>query len=212
MKHSSRWFTFVLVFALASCVSLTINVYFPTKEIEKAADQIEERVRTGQGTEGLDPSSFNTLDNVPRARFALSLGGLEASAQDALNLDIKTPLILKIIESRTERYKKEIETPMNSGVLGEGWNGYLALRDKTGLDLKALTQFKKLIDNENQDRKALYEEILRANKVELTKENMAKVESLFALAIRGKMKEGQWFEVKIDEKKFEWQQKVKEEK
>lgn len=212
MKFSSKWFTFLLVFVLTSCVSLTINVYFPTKEIEKAADQIEERIRTGQGTEGLDASSVNTLDWVPRIRFALSLGGEKAWSEDVLNLDIKTPLILKIIETRTERYKKEIEASMNGGVLGEGWNGYLALRDKTGLDLKALTQFKKLIDEENKDRKALYEEILRANKVELNKENMAKVETLFAQAIRSKMKEGQWYEVKIDEKKTAWEQKKKEEK
>ncbi len=211
MKHSKQWLIFGLAFVLVSCVSLTINLYFPTKEIGQAAEQIEERVRTGQGSEGLQPAGKESSRAIPRFRFSLSFGEQEAWGEEDLNLDIKTPLILKIIESRTERYVKEIEKLMDSGVLGEGWNGYLAIRDKTGLDLKTLTQYKKLLEEENKDRKSLYEEILQANKVELTKESMAKVEALFAQAIRKKMKPGQWFEVKIDEKKTNWEQKKKEE-
>ncbi|MBN2326911.1 MAG: DUF1318 domain-containing protein [Candidatus Omnitrophica bacterium] len=208
-RISSKWAVFGLFFALASCVSLTINVYFPAKEIQEAAEEIEERVRTGEGAEGLEQSRM-----TPAApyRFAISLGGREAWAADDLDLDIKTPLIVKIIETRTERYKKELEPLLDSGVLGEGFDAYLALRDKTGLDLKAMAQMKKLIDAENKDRQMLYEEILRANKVETSKENMGKVENLFAKAIQVKMKPGQWYEVKINEKKTEWIQKKKEEK
>ena len=206
----SKWFTFGLVFVLASCVSLTININFPAKEINKAAEQIEERVRSGQGAEGLEERTSESSWLEGRYHFSLAFGGVDAWAQDGLDLDIKTPLILKIIESRTQRYKKDIERHMDGGVLGEGWDGYLALRDKTGLDLKSMVQFKKVIDEENKDRKALYEEILRANKVEINKDNMTKVENLFAQAIVKKMKPGQWYEVKLDEKKNEWRQKKKE--
>ncbi len=216
MKYSTKWIMFGFMFILISCVSLTINLNFPTKEINDAAQQIEERVRSGQGTEGLQPETPKTEKSssqiTPFTRFAFSFGGQAVWAENELNLDIKTPLILKIIETRTDRYKKEIVQYMDNGVLGEGWNGYLALRDKTGLDLKALTQFKKLLEEENKDRKSLYEEILRANKVEINKETMTKIEAAFAQAIVVKMKAGQWYEVKLDEKKTEWREKKEEKK
>ncbi|MGC9327818.1 MAG: DUF1318 domain-containing protein [Candidatus Hinthialibacter sp.] len=208
-RFSSKWLVFGLSFALASCVSLTINVYFPAKEIQEAAEEIEERVRTGEGAEGLEES--RTIPVSP-LRFTISLGAREVWAAEEFDLDIKTPLIVKIIQTRTERYKKELEPLMDSGVLGEGHDAYLTLRDKTGLDLKAMARMKKLIDAENKDRQMLYQEILRANKVETSKENMKKVENLFAKAIQVKMKPGQWYEVKISEKKTEWIQKKEEKK
>ena len=100
---------------------------------------------------------------------------------------------------------------MDKGILGETLNGYLALRDKAGLNLKELNAVKKLMDAENAERAALYKEILTANKVELNKENIAKVEQLFAEAIREKLKAGHWYMVK-KEPKEEWAQKKKEEK
>ncbi|NPU99110.1 MAG: DUF1318 domain-containing protein [Candidatus Omnitrophica bacterium] len=209
MRYMPKWTLFSLAFALASCVSLTVNIYFPTAEIKQAAEEIEQRVRTGQGAEGLQ----GRLDFAPARRYfslAISLGGADAWAGEEVDIDIKSPGIIQIIESRTKRYK-EIEPYMDKGILGETLNGYLALRDKAGLNLKELNAVKKLMDAENAERAALYKEILTANKVELNKENIAKVAQLFAEAIREKLKAGHWYMVK-KEPKEEWAQKKKEEK
>ncbi len=207
MKNQAKWITFLTVFALTSCVSLTVNVYFPTKEIKQAAEEIEDRVRSGQGTEGLKSSFYQSPPRKNYLRFALSVGGNAAYAADFedLDIDINTPVVKKIIETRTKRYK-EIEPYMDKGILGEGMNGFLKIRDPKGLDLKALTQLKKLVKEENTDRENLYKEILLANQLEPTKENMKRVSKVFAQAIRKKMEAGHWYEVKKDE----WVQKKKE--
>jgi uncharacterized protein len=208
MKFAAKISIFSLVVFMASCVSLTLNIYFPATEIKEAAEEIEQRVRTGQGAEGLESTSFEA-DIVPRRFYvSISFDGREAYAAEKLNIDIKTPLIIKILKSRTVRYKKNIAPLMDKGVLGEGANGYLAIRDKKGLDLKASVALKKVIDSENKDRKSLYEEILRANTLEFTKVNMGKVEKLFAEVIQKKLKAGQYYEVK-DGKKSTWIKKQK---
>ncbi len=211
MKFAAKISVLSLIVFMASCVSLTLNIYFPATEIKEAAEEIEQRVRTGQGAEGLDSTSFGT-DIAPRKFYvSISFDGREAYAADKLNVDIKTPLILKIVKSRTARYKKDIAAHMDKGVLGEGANGFLAIRDKKGLDLKASIAMKKVIDSENKDRKSLYEEILRANKLKVTKTNMQKVQKLFAEAIQKKLKVGQYYEVKKG-KKSTWLKKQKEKK
>ena len=209
MKLSLKWITFVLVFGLASCVSLTVNVYFPTTEIKQAAEEIEGRVRSGQGAEGMKGTSFLfDRSHVPGITLHLTWGGREAYAAQEVNIDIKSPEITRIIESRTKRYKEQLAQEMDKGLLGEGMDGFLAIRQTEGLDLKILTALKKLIKEENADRELLYKEILTGNKLEPTKENFVRVGKLFAEAIRKKMKVGHWYQVKKDE----WAQKQKEEK
>ncbi|MBD3267511.1 DUF1318 domain-containing protein [bacterium] len=203
MKPNMKWLTFALVMVLASCVSLTVNVYFPTTEIEKAAEKIEERVRTGQGADGME-SSF-----VPRSSHrvavAISLGGREAYGEE-MNIDIKTPSIKTIIEKRTQRYKK-LKSYLDKGWFGEGMKGYLVLLKTKGLDLKTLAALKKLVKEENEDREQLYREILTENDLQVTKENMEKVGKLFFEAIKKKMEVGHLYQVA----KKEWKKKEKKE-
>ncbi len=197
MKFSRRWIPFLTMFVLTSCVSLTVNVYFPTKEIQQAAEEIEDRVRSGQGAEGLQ-----SFIPKPSIRICLSFGGREAYAADDMDIEISTPIVKKIIESRTKRYKK-LEPYMDQGILGEGMDGFLVIREQKGMNLKTLTEVKKLTKEENEDREILYKEILTANQLELTKENFERVGTLFAKAIQKKMKPGHWYQVKKDE----WVQK-----
>ncbi len=147
MKNTSKWFTFIGVFLLASCVSLTVNVYFPTTEIKQAAEEIEKRVRTGQGTEGLEQEVFLPTEIPARRsmyRICLSFGAQTAcAAENDINIDLKNPIILNVIKQRTKRYK-EIEPEMKSGLLGEGMDGYLAIRETKGTRSESTNQSKKI--------------------------------------------------------------------
>jgi len=211
MKMLCRLLAFAFMFTLANCVSLTVNVYFPTTEIKKAAEEIEERVRSGVGAEGLKESSF--VPDIMPMRYALhlSIGLPQACAEEKkLDIDISTPAFKKIIQSRTKRYK-DLEEYLNKGSLGEGIGGYLAIRESKGLELKVLTTIKKLMMEENKDREDLYKEILSVNKAELSKENIARAGVEYAETIRKKLAVGQWYEIKEGEKS-QWMQMTKEEK
>lgn len=175
-----------------SCVSLTVNVYFPTSEVEKAAEEIEGRIRSGQGIEGLEETHAPIPTHV-RRYLALSFDAVEAFAADEIDININTPVVKSIIQSRTKRFKTLV-THLDSGVFGEGFDGYLVLRDKTDLDLKQMTEFKKMILEENADREKLYVEILRANGLARDEENVERVGKIFAEAIQKKLKKGRWYQ------------------
>lgn len=201
-----RVITFLLGWLCVSCVSLTVNVYFPTSQIEKAAEEIEDRVRTGKGIEGLN-SSFDPAIRQQKRYIAIGIDAVSAYAADDsdINIDINTPVVKAIIESRTKRFK-EIDPYMADGTFGEGMEGYLVLRKKEGLDLKTMTTLKKLVLEENKDREKLYLEILRANGLDADEKNLKRVGGIFAKAIRKKLKEGRWYQVDEDT----WAQQTKE--
>lgn len=206
MRTFLRVSTCLAGFWLLSCVSLTVNVYFPTAEIEEAAETIEERIRSGQGSDGIETSAL--FPQTPRRYgIALRFDVPSASAQD-VDLDINSPAIKQVIDSRTERYEKSLEARMDEGTFGEGVGGYLVLRTTTGFDLRTLTQLKKLVKEENDDRLKLYQEILKENDLEINKTNMERVGETFAKAIRKTMKVGHWYQVDAEEDT--WEQKKKE--
>ncbi|MBZ0257449.1 YdbL family protein [bacterium] len=190
--RSQKYLAFMICWLCVSCVSLTVNVYFPKSEMEKAAEEIEGRIRSGQGVEGLE----ETMAPIPahaRHYLALSLDGIQAYAADEIDININTPTVKSIIKSRTKRFK-ELVPQLDSGIFGEGYNGYLVLRDKTGLDLKQMTELKKLLNEENEDREKLYFEILRANSLSRDEENVEQVGKIFAEAIQKKLKKGRWYQ------------------
>ena len=205
MKRSIQYLAFTGMLLLISCVSLTVNVYFPAAEIKDAAEKIEDRVRSGQGAEKMQSYLENLFPARAHYGIGISLEVPDACAGEEVNINIETPTITKIIESRTKRYKV-IKPEMDNGNLGENLSGYLAIRDPKAHDLKALATLKKFVQDENKDREALYLEILKENKLEATKENKEQVEKLFAQAIRKKMEVGHWYLKDKDT----WEQKKKE--
>jgi hypothetical protein len=209
MKRIVNISILTMIVSMISCVNLTVNIHFPTTEIKEAANVIEERVRSGQGAEGLE-TSFIPTSPQNRSTYITFSFGKTAYAQ-ALDISKKTPMIAKIIDSRTKRYKTELESLMDKGIIGEGHDAFLDIRDKTGLDLKSLRKVNDLIKAENNDRTLLYKEILSANGVEINDENLGKVQDLFVIAIQNKLKPGQWYAVKKSpqSKDVEWIQKKK---
>lgn len=206
MKQISRVSLFFASILLIGCVSLTVNVYFPTEKIEKAAEEIEERIRSGQGTDGMDETSL-LLPAAPapqRYTFEIGLAVQTAHAQE-MDIDIDTKVVREVIESRAERYE-DLEPYLDDGTFGEGMDGFLVLRKTEGLDLRTLTQLKKLVKEENADRTKLYTEILRVNELEVDEDNLERVGKTFFEAIKKKMGIGHWYQA--DEE--EWKQKTKE--
>lgn len=193
MNRKSILFLAVVLFAVTSCV--TVNIYFPASAIQKAADLIVEDIR---GTEKMQEKpkekkqdKESSLINYAR----LSFGTTNAFAQ--INIEVSTPAIRALKESLKSRFP-QLKLFFDGGVIGENNNGYIELRDASGLNLKQKADVNRLIEQENKDREALYIEILRANK--FGKELMPDIQKIFANSWRDNSRPNWW----IQNDKGEW--------
>jgi uncharacterized protein len=197
MKKRTRLAGVLWALALAGCVSMTFNVYFPEAAIESAAEQIEDDIRgIKERAEEVEPEQ----DKQSRAVFPLFI----QPAYAAVDLEIDTPKIKKITESRKKRFPK-VDILLTDGFAGESNNGYLKEKDRKVYNIKKLAAARKLMKQENLDRKGLFLAIAEANKI--SKDKVKEIEKKFAQVIRTKLKPGQYYEddkgkwIKVEKKK-----------
>ena len=179
---------------------VTINLYFPEAEIRDAAEQIVEEVRPeiGESAEAYLPA------RGAGQKFALFRTAYAAEAKK-LKTDTTSAVVKRILAALKKRFQKLVPY-FRLGAIGEGHNGYLALRDYKSLNLKKQRDVKALLAAENKDRKNLYIEIARLNGVE--KSRIKDVGKIFGEKWQEKCKPGWWIEVK----KKKWEKKKKKKK
>lgn len=91
-----------------------------------------------------------------------------------------SPLVKEIAQKMRER-NASVAALKKQGCLGENNRGYVELRECDSIqDAEKKNETQKLASDENKDRKALYNEIVRLNR-ELPGVSVAKVESIYAL-------------------------------
>jgi len=153
---------------VAACV--TINVYFPAAQAEKAADRIISDVWGRESAPGEEEEPQGRLQS-PDAPFApvtmirhAALGVLDvvvprAEAQD---FDIETPEIRALTSAMNARHKK-LKPYYEAGAIGLTTDGLIAIRDRNQVPLAERNTLRQLVDEENRDRNALYRAIAVAN-------------------------------------------------
>jgi uncharacterized protein YdbL (DUF1318 family) len=162
-----------------TCARITVNVYFPAAELEDAATQIEQEIRsdTPAGSAPDTTSPAPSSDAVPKPptgqkpqgfilwplwrHVHLHIAPAIAEAQ-GINVNIQTPTIRRLIASRKQRYSS-LRPLLDQCILGETRNGLVELTSKPDVSLKDKARAKQLRDQENQDRQKLYQEIATAN-------------------------------------------------
>jgi uncharacterized protein len=149
-----RWSWLPLLIFLNACV--TINVYFPATEAERAADKIIDKV-WGEETETQQPQS-----SLPLLYLALNLFLPEVQAQ-GFNLDISSPAIQAIQNTMQQRHQ-QLEAYYDNGAIGLSMDGLIILREPNQIPLRLRNEINKQINDENNDRLALYKEIAIANR------------------------------------------------
>jgi uncharacterized protein YdbL (DUF1318 family) len=157
MKKLSWIFSVTAVCALLSCV--TINIYFPAEEVRNAADRIVNEVWGERNGQPAEPQ--------PEAKPAPDVGSWlrllgPATVYAAQDINVSTPEIRVIKQAMKDR-KTTLQPLLQNGQIGLGIDGLLAIRDLAGLDLRSRSQAKRLVEEENNDRLRLYQEIARAN-------------------------------------------------
>ncbi len=143
----------VLLF-ITACV--TINVYFPAAEAEDAASKIVNKI-IGEDenavNEGTNPQSFNFN---PLSFFI-------SSAHAEVNINISSPAIVEITNRMKSRYDNHLKNYLDKAIIGFSNKGFIQILDAKKLGLKDRQKAKKLVADENRDRKALYRELAVAN-------------------------------------------------
>ncbi len=143
-----------VLFFISACV--TINVYFPAAEAEDAASKIVNKIigeEDDATIEGTNPQgiNFNPLN------FFIS------SAHAEVNINISSPAIVEITNRMKARYESSLKTYLDKGIIGFSNQGFIEILDAKKLGLKDRQKAKKLVADENRDRKALYRELAVAN-------------------------------------------------
>ena len=186
MKTLGRVGFFCLIL-LAACV--TVNIYFPAAEVQKAADKIVGDV-TGEGEKPPAPAKPGGSSWLEPLRVpGVSLGPSTAYAQ--VNVNVSTPAIRAVRESMRNTFR-QMKPYYEKAVVGETNNGFVEVRDTAGLDLKEQAQVRQLVEQQNKDRTSLYREIQAANKY--PPEILPQIQKIFANSWREKSHPGWWIQ------------------
>jgi uncharacterized protein YdbL (DUF1318 family) len=186
MKTLVRWLAAGLVGLLAACAFITVNVYFPEKDVKQAYKSLDEMLMKQnapeQGSDVKEPEQKEKAPEQKPVSWLRSLPGVsfvaEASAQDDLGTRLATelagiPEVQKAYEEMRNRLT-ELNALRDSGVVGEAADGSVALRDQSSAKIA-----QPVIQAENANRKTVIQNmakaILRMNKQPETKDAMKQV-------------------------------------
>jgi len=189
----------ILFLMLLSCAIITVNIYFPEKDVREAYKELEKELMT-PGGQGKEPKTNPEGKPESSHRFELIAS---AQAQESGMADNIAQIVRKMPEV-VNAYKEmgarlpEIDRLRDSGAVGEGNNGMLAVRDE-----KALTpDGRRLVTMENENRRTVMNgmarAIIRINRVPENAQNLKQVEpqavEQFAGLRRDSAKNGWWIQ------------------
>ncbi len=143
-----------IIMFVTACV--TINVYFPAAEAEDAAAKIVDKIIGEDGEpQGVDtnPQGFN----LSPLSFFIS------SAHAEININISSPAIVEITNRMKSRYDTSLMSYLDKSVVGFSNQGFVEIVEAKSLGLRDRQKVKKLVADDNRDRKALYRELAVAN-------------------------------------------------
>jgi uncharacterized protein YdbL (DUF1318 family) len=168
-----------------------VNIYFPAAAIQKAADQIVDDVRKipeqkPEQSPEQKPDKSSILEQFRFVRF----GPTEAQAA-AVDVNVSTPAIRALKTSMTNRFP-QLQPLYAKNAIGETNTGFVEARDTGALSLQEKAALSRLVDQENADRRALYNEIIKANNLQPAQ--LGEVQRLFANSWRDKSSPGWWIQ------------------
>lgn len=168
MRRLSLNLLLAATMVVAACV--TINVYFPAAQAERAADRIISDVWGTQPAkpEGEPQGWLHEHDWGLEAAGVVRLASLSVldlivpRAEAQADFDIETPEIRALTASMNARHR-ELLPSYASGAIGLTADGLVDIRDRNLVPLAERNTIRQLVDAENRDRNALYKAIAVAN-------------------------------------------------
>lgn len=161
MRRTFTGALLALVMAVAGCV--TINVYFPEAAAQKAADQFIGNVLEGTQAPPKQPAPATDKSTVQPSASVLDLLIPAAHAADTPDIRVQTATTQAIAERMKARLRDGLKALLDSGAVGLGAQGDLAVRDANAIALAQRAQASAWVAEDNRDRAALYREVANAN-------------------------------------------------
>jgi uncharacterized protein YdbL (DUF1318 family) len=202
-KAALRWVIAAAAGLLAACAFITVNVYFPEKDVKQAYKSLDEMLLKQEPTEQLQPQpdqakpAEKPVSFIPAISFAA-----EAWAQDDLGNKLAeelagNPEVQSAYDEMRARLP-QLNALRDSGAVGEAADGSVVVRDpaKAG-------SAQAVVQAENNSRKTVIvnmaKAILRLNKQPETKDSLrqvlAKAAATYADTKREEAKSGWWIQL-----------------
>ena len=202
MKKKMKFLAVSLCFILISCAVITVNIYFPEKDVKEAYKALEKELMTtdqkgGEQKPGTKPEDKPKPESSIRFELAATAYAQEAGLADRIaELVKKMPDVVNAYKEMGARIA-DADRLRDAGAVGEGRDGLLVLREKT---LPA--EDKKIVDMENENRrtviKGMAKVIIRVNRAPENPENLKQVmpqaTDQFAGIRRDAAKKGWWIQ------------------
>jgi len=151
-----------LFVALVGCV--TINVYFPAAEAQKAADQfIGNVLDDGSAPAQPAPEHAPPAQGGHPSAMLLDLLVPAAQAAETPDLRVRTATTEAIRQRMRSRFEDGLKAMLDNGAIGFTRDGLVALHDAAKVPLAQRAGLNATIAAENRDRNALYRELANAN-------------------------------------------------
>ncbi|MBI5601726.1 MAG: YdbL family protein [Deltaproteobacteria bacterium] len=176
-----------------ACV--TVNVYFPAKEVEKKAGDIVDEIRKKEPSPPTAPSGPQS--SLGRLYTLIIQDGTAYAQKEA---EVSSPAIQGLKNQIRGRFSRLIPF-FQKGAIGEAKNGLVEIRDTGKLSAQEKNDLKPLVEVENRDRRALYQEVARS--MNIPSDQIGKVQHIFAEKWQKSSDRGWW----IQKEDGQWVQK-----
>lgn len=196
MKAKIKVLTAVFFFVMVSCAVITVNIYFPEKDVKEAYQNLEKEL---MGTEKKkdDKKPQGKPQSSIQFEIVTSAYAQEAGLTDKISEAVKK--MPDVVNAYREMGARIADTDRlrDSGAVGEGNNGLLGVREG-----KLTPNDKKLVDMENENRttvmKGMAKAIIRINRAQESDANIKQVMpqavEQFASIRRDSAKRGWWIQ------------------
>jgi len=196
MKRKVIGSALALVFIIVSCAVITVNIYFPEKDVKEAYKTLEkELMGTDTKTEERNPAG--KPESSIRFELVASAYAQESGLSEKLSDLMKK--MLDVVNAYKEMGARvtDIDRLRDGGIVGEGNKGLLVIREGT-----LSPADKTLVDMENENRKTVMngmaKAMVRINRDKENEENLKKVKpqavEYFASLRRDSAKKGWWIQ------------------
>ncbi len=164
MKSTGKiWFINLSVLSCLIIACVTINIYFPAEKVESTAKEIVDDIR-GPAENG----ETGFLMNLKNYSFKMEdLSKLFCTAAHAAEevREVSNPTIRALKERMKSRYA-QMKPYYQKGLLKEGDDGFVSIKNTSGLGLKEKRDLQNLVTADNEDRRSLYQEVAKALKID----------------------------------------------
>jgi hypothetical protein len=197
MKKRMVVLTGILFFTMVSCMVITVNIYFPEKEVKEAFKALEKELMTPEGEKPKPKPDVKSGSSIKFEWIASAYAQEPGLSDKIADMVKKMPDVVNAYKEMGARIT-DIDKLRDSGGVGEGNSGMLVVRDEKLLS----PDHKKLGAAENENRRTVIngmaKAIIRINRVPENDQNLKQVMpqavEQFASIRRESAKKGWWIQ------------------